>query len=84
MQKYSDVLLLIFFSLIIISVTGQMKRVCYYSNWSQYRPAPMKFFPEDVDVNLCTHFIYAFATMNGNRLAAYEWNDEDEPWAKGM
>ena len=63
---------------------GSMKRVCYYTNWSQYRPEGVKFFPESVDVSLCTHLIYAFATMSGNQLKAYEWNDESEPWMKGM
>ena len=59
-------------------------RVCYYTNWSQYRPEGAKYFPEDIDVNLCSHLIYAFATMSGNRLKAYEWNDESEPWMVGM
>ena len=65
-------------------LSGSMKRVCYYTNWSQYRPEGVKFFPESVDVSLCTHLIYAFATMSGNQLKAYEWNDESEPWMKGM
>ncbi|XP_046577671.1 chitinase-3-like protein 1 isoform X5 [Haliotis rubra] len=58
--------------------------VCYYTNWSQYRPEPYKFFPENIDPRLCTHINYAFAKMNGNMLAAFEWNDMSEPWAKGM
>ena len=52
------------------------KRVCYYTNWSQYRNGNAKFFPEDVDPSLCSHVVYAFATMSGNKLAKYEWNDE--------
>uniref|UniRef100_A0A8D2L054 Acidic mammalian chitinase n=1 Tax=Varanus komodoensis TaxID=61221 RepID=A0A8D2L054_VARKO len=52
------------------------KLVCYYTNWSQYRPEPAKFFPNNIDPNLCTHLIYAFATMSGNKIAPYEWNDE--------
>eukprot|EP00105_Crassostrea_gigas_P040449 XP_019924597.1 PREDICTED: probable chitinase 3 [Crassostrea gigas] len=60
------------------------RRVCYYTNWSQYRNGPAKFFPENVDPNLCTHLIYAFAKLNGNKLAAFEWNDESTPWMKGM
>lgn len=58
--------------------------VCYYTNWSQYRPEPFKFFPENIDPRLCTHINYAFAKMNGNQLAAFEWNDMSETWAKGM
>ncbi|KAM9691453.1 acidic mammalian chitinase-like [Dama dama] len=53
------------------------KLVCYFTNWSQYRPEPANFFPKDVDPCLCTHLIYAFATMNDNKIAPYEWNDID-------
>jgi chitinase len=74
-------------TLLLLALTGHSLaylRVCYYTNWSQYRPEGVKFFPENVDVNLCSHLIYAFATMEGNRLKAFEWNDESEPWMKGM
>ncbi|CAH1258832.1 CHIT1 [Branchiostoma lanceolatum] len=60
------------------------KRVCYHTNWSQYRPGIGKFFPEDIDSSLCTHIIYSFAKMVGNQLQAFEWNDESEPWMRGM
>nr|BAV14641.1 chitinase [Todarodes pacificus] len=60
------------------------RRVCYHSNWSQYRPAPGKYLPESIDPFLCTHICYAFAKLNGNHLTAFEWNDESEPWMKGM
>ena len=63
---------------------GKYIRACYYTNWAQYRPDKGKFYPEDVDTSLCTHLIYAFATMSGNRLKAYEWNDESEEWMVGM
>lgn len=64
--------------------TYQYKRVCYYTNWAQYRPSPGKFVPEDIPVNLCTHLVYAFSTMEGNTLKAFEWNDESKPWRRGM
>ena len=74
--------------MIDLIVSGQdyawYKRVCYYTNWSQYRPEPMKFFPESVDLNQCNFGMYAFADMEGNRLKAYEWNDESTDWSKGM
>lgn len=60
------------------------RRVCYHTNWSQYRPSPGKYFPENIDPTLCTHICYAFAKLNGNHLTAFEWNDESEPWMKGM
>lgn len=60
----------------------EMKVVCYYTNWSQYRNEA-KFFPEDIDVNLCTHLVYAFAKISDGVLAPYEWNDDSTPWSKG-
>jgi chitinase len=33
---------------------------------------------------LCTHIIYAFAKLEKFKLAAFEWNDEDTEWSKGM
>lgn len=63
----------------------QYKIVCYYTNWAQYRPKPGTYFPEDVDPNLCTHIIYAFAKINDNsELQSFEWNDESTDWAPGM
>uniref|UniRef100_A0A8C0CVL7 chitinase n=1 Tax=Balaenoptera musculus TaxID=9771 RepID=A0A8C0CVL7_BALMU len=63
---------------LLLSLIGSAyKIVCYFTNWSQYRPEPAKFFPKDVDPCLCTHLIYAFATMNDNKIAPYEWNDID-------
>ncbi|KAI0227441.1 hypothetical protein LSAT2_022121 [Lamellibrachia satsuma] len=61
-----------------------LKRVCYYTNWAQYRPEGAKFFPKNVDFTLCTHVIYAFAVIDTNHLKPYEWNDESSAWATGM
>ncbi|XP_078500840.1 acidic mammalian chitinase-like [Lissotriton helveticus] len=52
------------------------KLVCYFTNWSQYRPEPAKYKPNNVDPHLCTHGVYAFATMSGHKIAPYEWNDD--------
>lgn len=50
--------------------------VCYYTNWSQSRPGLGRFLPTDIDPNLCTHLIYAFADINAtNQLTTVEWND---------
>lgn len=55
---------------------GEYVRVCYYTNWSQYRPGNAKFLPSDIDPHLCTHIVYAFAKINNNRLEAFDWNDD--------
>jgi len=68
----------------IYMYAASLRRVCYHTNWSQYRNGPAKFYPENIDPNLCTHIIYSFAKLIGNKLAAYEWNDESTPWLKGM
>lgn len=51
--------------------------VCYFTNWSQYRPGDGKYMPQNVDPFLCTHLIYAFSIINhANELTTYEWNDD--------
>jgi len=55
---------------------AQNRRVCYVSNWSQYRPGGAVFRMPDIDASLCSHIIFAFSNMIGNRLVAYEWNDD--------
>ncbi|XP_078054040.1 acidic mammalian chitinase-like [Mustelus asterias] len=49
--------------------------VCYFTNWSQYRPGEGKYMPENVDPCLCTHLIYSFAGMKDNQITTTEAND---------
>eukprot|EP00794_Sanderia_malayensis_P012903 gene12903-14233_t len=51
-------------------------QVCYFTNWAQYRPGAGRFTPQNIDPFLCTHLIYSFAKLQGNKLAMYEWNDD--------
>ncbi|XP_001381999.2 acidic mammalian chitinase-like [Monodelphis domestica] len=62
--------------LLQLQLGATFKLVCYFTNWSQYRPDPAKYMPENVDPCMCTHLIYAFATMSNNKIAPYEWNDD--------
>ncbi|XP_010754148.2 acidic mammalian chitinase [Larimichthys crocea] len=58
-------------------LVSSSRLVCYFTNWSQYRPGNGKFIPQDIDANLCTHLIYAFAGINEtNELVTIEWNDD--------
>lgn len=60
------------------------RRVCYHTNWSQYRPGAGKFLPTDINPFLCTHIIYSFANLRNNELLAFEWNDDSTDWSVGM
>ncbi|KAK7113445.1 chitinase-3-like protein 1 [Littorina saxatilis] len=63
---------------------GCQRRVCYYTNWSQYRNGDASYFPEDIDPLLCSHAIFSFAKLDGNHLTHYEWNDLSTDWSKGL
>lgn len=45
------------------------------TSWSQKRPSAGKFTPEDINSNLCTHVVYAFATLKDHKLT--ESSDKD-------
>jgi chitinase len=55
------------------------------TNWAQYRPNATRFVPSDMDPFLCTHVIYAFASINvsNHQIKAFEWNDESKDTKMG-
>ncbi|CAH1793388.1 unnamed protein product [Owenia fusiformis] len=65
---------------------NEQVRMCYFTNWSQYRPGEAKFLPENIDPHLCTHILYAFAKLSDSdyTMKPFEWNDLSTEWSKGM
>ncbi|KAK4025917.1 hypothetical protein OUZ56_014951 [Daphnia magna] len=62
-------------------VSKNNKRVvCYYANWSAYRPGQAKFLPQNINPYLCTHLIYAFGGFtNDFTLRPFDkWQDIDQ------
>ncbi|KAH0618850.1 hypothetical protein JD844_018348 [Phrynosoma platyrhinos] len=62
-------------ALIFLQHVSTFKLVCYFTNWSQYRETAGRFIPDDIDPDLCTHIIYAFASIKDNQVVTTEWND---------
>ncbi len=46
---------------------SKMNRVCYITNWSRYRPGDAKFEIEFIDPFMCSHIIYAYATVDDQK-----------------
>lgn len=44
--------------------------VCYVADWTAWREGPGRFDIDNVDTNLCTHVIYAFASLDDNNGVA--------------
>uniref|UniRef100_A0A8C5ZCQ3 Oviduct-specific glycoprotein n=1 Tax=Marmota marmota marmota TaxID=9994 RepID=A0A8C5ZCQ3_MARMA len=52
------------------------KLVCYFTNWAPGRPESASIFPLDLDPFLCTHLIFAFASMSNNQIVPETLQDE--------
>uniref|UniRef100_A0A3P9GZC8 chitinase n=1 Tax=Oryzias latipes TaxID=8090 RepID=A0A3P9GZC8_ORYLA len=64
-------------ALLTLHIASSNKLVCHMTNWAQYRPGSAAFTPENIDPFLCTHVIYALATINSfNQITPIEWNDQ--------
>jgi len=66
------------------SDSSNYKLVCYYTNWSQYRPKIGKYLPEYIDPFMCTHVIFAFGWLKNGKLASFEENDESGGGKEGL
>lgn len=51
--------------------------MCYVTSWGFYRKGEGKFVPEHIDQRLCTHVVYAFASLDAEKLIMKEF----DPWA---
>lgn len=64
--------------LILVSLPGTAyKLVCYFTNWAHSRPGPASILPRDLNPFLCTHLIFAFASMSNNQIVANNLQDEN-------
>lgn len=59
---------------------GTNHLVCYYTNWTWYRPGQGSFQPSNIPHGTCTVIIYAFAILDPNTLrmvSSDSWADID-------
>lgn len=54
-----------------------VQRVCYVTNWSRYRTGEAKFEIEYIDPFMCSHIIYAYATVNDQKPEIIPVQKED-------
>jgi len=58
-------------------VNTKMHRVCYITNWSRYRSGDAKFEIEYIDPFMCSHIIYAYATVDDKKPEIIPVQKED-------
>lgn len=65
-------------------IASSKKIVCYYTNWSQYRPGIGRYVPENIDPFICTHIVFAFGWMKNNKVSSFDAMDESKNGKKGL
>jgi len=62
---------------VFIEIETSKQKICFYTNWSQFRKGPAKFLPEDIDPFLCTHISYAHLQIDihSHKLIQRQKND---------
>lgn len=63
-------------SFICLDKENDKKVVCYMTSWAFYRRGDGKFVPEHIDNRICTHVVYAYASLSPDELIAKEF----DPW----
>ncbi|XP_069098223.1 chitinase-like protein 3 [Pleurodeles waltl] len=59
------------------TASGAYKLLCYYSDRAWRRSGPARLMPTDTDPCLCTHLVYAFATIEENKITTADLSDGD-------
>lgn len=63
----------LFLNSLRLGVSSESRVVCYYTNWSVYRPGTAKFSPQNINPYLCTHLVYAFGGFTkDNKLKPFD------------
>ncbi|KAJ1137960.1 hypothetical protein NDU88_004353 [Pleurodeles waltl] len=60
-----------------LPASGAYKLLCYYSDRAWRRSGPARLMPTDTDPCLCTHLVYAFATIEENKITTADLSDGD-------
>ncbi|XP_076043180.1 chitinase 7 [Oratosquilla oratoria] len=63
---------------------SEPKVFCYYTSWAKKRSGAGRFEPEYIDPETCTHVVYAFASMEDNRLAPGHPDDVGDSFTPGI